>query len=118
MIEPGDAITEDYGVLVGRTYWSAEVLLINPGSDVVVLPAFSFVGDVVQVSSLAVVRTLLTQPEASPPVPLPPHREEIVTRSHPSFGVDGPAALTDILGRLGDVFAARVIRSLVALMWP
>ena len=57
-------------MLVGRTLvdtsnWSAEVFLINPGSDVVVLPAFSCVGDVVQVSAVAVARTMSTQPEAS-----------------------------------------------------
>ena len=74
MIEPGDVITEDYGVLVGRTLvdtsdWSAAGLLINPGSEVVILSAFSCVGDVVQVSVVAVARTLSTQPEASPPAP-------------------------------------------------
>ena len=36
--------------LVDTSNWSAEVLVINPGSDVVVLPPFSCVGDVVQVS--------------------------------------------------------------------
>ena len=106
-----DAITKDYGVLVGRTLvdtsdWSAEVILINSRSVVVVLPAFSCVGDVVQVSAVAVAWTLSTQPEASPPAPLPPHLEEIVTGSHPSLGVDGRAALTDILGRFGHVFPA------------
>ena len=51
MIEPTSEITESYGVLVGRTLvdtskWSARVLVINPGSGVVVLPPFSCVGDV------------------------------------------------------------------------
>ena len=46
LIEPKIAITESYGVLVGRilvdaSEWSASVLLVNPGSDVVVLPSFS-----------------------------------------------------------------------------
>ena len=55
MIEPDSALMENYGVLVGRTLidtsnWSAEVLVINPGSNVVVLSSFSCVGDVVQVS--------------------------------------------------------------------
>ena len=50
LVEPDVDITENYGVLVGRTLvdasdWSANVLLINPGSDVVVLPSFSFVGN-------------------------------------------------------------------------
>ena len=46
IIEPDFDITENYGVLVGRTLvdtsdWSASVLLINPGS--VVFPSFSCV---------------------------------------------------------------------------
>ena len=41
MIEPDLTITENYGVLDGRilvdtSNWSAKVLVINPGSDVVV----------------------------------------------------------------------------------
>ena len=92
--------------LVDTSNWSAEVLLINPGSNVVVLPALSCVGDVVQVSVVAVVRTLSTQPEAAPPAPFPPHLEKIVTRSHPSLGMDGRAALTDILHWYSHVFPA------------
>ena len=50
MIEPDSDITESYGVLVGRTLvdmsnWYASVLLINLGSDAMVLPSFSCVGD-------------------------------------------------------------------------
>ena len=46
LIEPKIAITESYGVLVGRilvdaSEWSASVILVKPGSDVVVLPSFS-----------------------------------------------------------------------------
>ena len=42
LIEPDKTIAENYDVVVSRTLvdtsnWSAEVLLINPGSDVVVL---------------------------------------------------------------------------------
>ena len=53
-------------MLVGRTLvdtsnWYAEVLVINVGSDVVVLSPFSCVGDVVQVSAVTVARTLSTQ---------------------------------------------------------
>ena len=59
MIEPDMDITENYGVLVGRypvdvSYWSASVLLVNPGSDMVVLPSFSCVGDLVPVSAVSV----------------------------------------------------------------
>ena len=46
LIGPKIAITESYGVLVCRilvdtSKWSASVILVNPGSDVVVLPSFS-----------------------------------------------------------------------------
>ena len=49
MIELDSTITENYAVLVGRTLvdtsnWSAKVLVINPSSDVVVLPPLSCVG--------------------------------------------------------------------------
>ena len=50
--------------------------------------------------------TLSTRPEATPPRPLPPHLEEIVTGSHSSLGVDGHAALTDILHKYSHVFTA------------
>ena len=54
LIEPDLDIKESYGVLVGRTLvdasnWSASILLINPGSNTVVLPSFSCVSDLVTV---------------------------------------------------------------------
>ena len=50
MIEPDSTITESYGVLVSHTVvdrsnWSAKVLVINTGSDVVVLTTFMVMGD-------------------------------------------------------------------------
>ena len=72
----------------------------------VVLPPFSCVGDVVQVSAVTVARTLSTRPEATPPGPLPPHLEEIVAGSHSSLGADGCAALTDILHKYSHIFPA------------
>ena len=65
LTELDSTITETYGVLVGSTLvdtsnWSAEVLLINPGSDVVVLPLFSCFSGVTHVSAVAVARTLST----------------------------------------------------------
>ena len=102
LTEPDKTIAENYDMLVSRTLvdssdWSAEVLLINPGYDVVVLPAFSYTSDVVQVSAV--------WPKAAPHGPLPPHLEEIVTRSHP-LGMDGHASLMDILHRYSHVFPA------------
>ena len=63
LTEPKLAITENNGVLVGHTLvdaseWSASVLLVNPGSDVVVLPSFSCVGDLVPVSAVSVAMDL------------------------------------------------------------
>ena len=67
LIEPKMDITENYGVLVGRTLvdaseWSASVLLDNSNSDVVVLPSFSCVGDLVPVSAVSVARSAVVTP--------------------------------------------------------
>ena len=77
--------------------WSAQVLVINPGSDVVVLCPFSCVGNVVQVSAVSIAQAVSVQPEADQIGPLPPHLEHIVVGSHPSLGEEGRAALKDIL---------------------
>ena len=55
-------LTEDYGVLVGHTLvdassWSASVLMVNPSSDVIVLPSFLCVGNLVPVSAVSVALT-------------------------------------------------------------
>ena len=71
------------------------------GLDVVVLPPFSCVGDVVKVSAGTVVQTLLTRPEAT----------------SPSLGVYGRTALTGILRKYSHVFPAPGDRSPVAHMW-
>ena len=68
MIKPDSTITENYGVLGGRTLidtsiWSAKVLVINLGSDIVVLAPFSCVGNVVQVPAVTIAWSLLIQPE-------------------------------------------------------
>ena len=69
MIEPSSSITKSYGVVVGRTLvdtseWSARVLVVNPGSDVVMLPPFSCVGNVVNVSAVAITLDLTSESEA------------------------------------------------------
>ena len=88
MIEPDLDITESYGVLVGHTLvdaldWSASVLLVNPGSDVVVLPSFSCVGTLVPVSAVLVARSVTIVPETGRA--LPEHLEDIVTRLAPPW---------------------------------
>ena len=51
-------------------------------------------------------RTLLIRPEAILQTPLPPHLEDIVAGSHPYLGVEGRAALTDLLHKYSHVFPA------------
>ena len=65
LIEPKIALKEDYDVLVGRTLvdasqWSASVLLVNPSSEVMVLPYFLCVGELVLVSAVSVARSAVT----------------------------------------------------------
>ena len=50
MVEPCMDLTEDHGVIVGRTLvdassWSASVLMVNPSADVIVLACFACVGN-------------------------------------------------------------------------
>ena len=61
LMEPCMDLMEEYGVLVGHTLfdassWSASVLMVNPNSDVIVLPSFSRVGNLVPVSAVSVRR--------------------------------------------------------------
>ena len=94
LIEPKIAITENYGVLVGRTLvdaseWSASFLLVNPSSDIVVLPSFSGVGELVPLSAVLVARSAVVSPGVGQT--LPEHLENIVEGSHPSWGLEGRA---------------------------
>ena len=86
-------LTEDYEVIVGCTLvdfssWSASVLMVNPSVDVIVLPCFACVGNLVPVSAVSVAL-------AEPVLPgekcgtLPDNLEYIVTGSHPSLGEAG-----------------------------
>ena len=54
MVEPSGELTEEYGVVVGcmlvdASSWSAGVLMVNPNAEEIVLPSFTFVGDLVPV---------------------------------------------------------------------
>ena len=69
LVKPCMDLTEDYGVLVGCTLvdassWSASVLMVNPSADVIVLPSFSCVGNLVPVSAVSVA---LAEPVLRPP---------------------------------------------------
>ena len=63
------------------------MLLVNPGSDVVVLPSFSYIGDLVPLSAVSVARSAVVTPRVSQM--FPEHLEDIVTGFHPSLGVEG-----------------------------
>ena len=109
LIESELDITEINGVLVGRTLvdasdWSASVLLINLGSDMVVLPSFSCVSNLVPVSAVLVTQTVAVTQESN--WPLPEHLEDIITGSHPSLGDEGRDTLWNILHRYTHVFPA------------
>ena len=122
MIKPNSTITESYGVVVSRTLvdtsdWSAQVLLINPVSDVVVLPPFSCAGSVVQVSAVTMARDMSSLPEGNLSGPLPPYLEDIVGGDSSSL-LEGRAALTDLLYKCRHVFLAPVIWLPVKLTRP
>ena len=88
-------------MVVGRTLvdassWPAGVLMANPNGEEIVLPSFTFVGDLVPVSAVSV--TL-----ADPALPgdecetLQDHLEDMVTGSHPSLGEAGRSLLWNLL---------------------
>ena len=59
MVEPSGELTEEYGVVVGcmlvdASSWSTGVLMVNPNAEEIVLPTFTFVGDLVPVSAVSV----------------------------------------------------------------
>ena len=109
LIEPQIAPTESYGVLVGRTLadvseWSAGVLLVNPGSDVVVFPFFLCVGNLVLVSAVSVARSAIVSQGVGRT--FPEHMEDIVAGSHPFLGGEGRTTLRSILHQYDHVFPA------------
>ena len=109
LIEPKITITENYAVLMGRilvdtSQWSASVLLVNPSSDVVVLPSFSCVGELVPVSVVSVAQSTVVPPGVDRT--LPEHLEDIVVGSHPSLGLEGRAKVQTILHQYAHVFPA------------
>ena len=93
LVEPCMNLTEDYGVLVGRTLvdassWSASVLIVNPSSDVIILPSFLCVGNLIPVSAVSVALEEPVPPGEESGALLD-HPEDIVSGSHPSLGEAG-----------------------------
>ena len=80
------------------------VLLVKPSSEVVVLPSFSCMGELVPVSAVSVARSAVTPSRVDRTLPV--HLEDIVVDSHPSLGSEGRARLRTILYQYGHVFPA------------
>ena len=84
---------------------SANVLIINPNAEEVVLHCGSRIGRLVPVSAVTVVRSELRLPTNMAAV-LPEYLEDIVEGSHASLGDTGHQSLRDLLHRYEHVFPA------------
>ena len=89
LIVPNRDLTEEFGVVVGHTLVdtstpSANVLIVNPNAEEVVLPCGSRVGRLVPVSAVLVARSELRLPTTTAVV-LPEYLEDIVGGSHASL---------------------------------
>ena len=110
LINPYRDLTEDFGVIVGHTLVdattpSANVLIINPNAEEVVLPCGAHIGDLVPVLAVSVARSDLQRPIKRTAV-LPDYLEDIIQGSHPSLGDTGRQSLHDLLHRYEHVFPA------------
>ena len=85
LIVPDRDLAEEFGVVVGHTLVdastsSANVLIINPNEEEVVLPCRTSIGQLVLISAVSVARSELRLP-TNTAVVLPEYLEDIV-RSH------------------------------------
>ena len=110
LIVPDRDLTEEFGVVVGHTLvdastYSANVLMINPNAEEVVLPCRTCFGQLVPISAVSVAQSELQLP-TNTAVVLPEYLEDIVQGSHPSLGDTGRRSLRDLLHRYEHVFPA------------
>ena len=110
LIVPDRDLTEEFGVVVGHTLVdastsSANVLMINPNAEEVVLPCRTCIGKLVRISAVSVAQSELHLP-INTAVVLPEYLEDIVQGSHTSLGDTGRQALRDLLHRYEHVFPA------------
>ena len=110
LVVPSRELTEEFGVVVGHTLVdastsSANVLMINPNVEEVVLPCRTCIGKLVPILAVSVARSELQLP-ADGVVLLPEYLEDIVKGSHPSLGETGRRSLRDLLHRYKHVFPA------------
>ena len=110
LIAPDRDLTEEFGVVVGHTLVdasasSANVLIINPNAEEVVLPCRTSIGQLVLISAVSVARSELRLPTDTAVV-LPEYLEDIVKGSHASLGDTGRQSLRKLLHRYEHVFPA------------
>ena len=84
---------------------SANVLMINPNAEEVVLPCGSFIGNLVPVLSVSVARSTEYVP-GTMTAELPEYLEDIVRGSHASLGEYGRQSLRDLLHKYEHMFPA------------
>ena len=106
LIDPNRDLTEEFEVVVGHTLVdastpSANVLIINPNAEEVVLPCGSCVGKLVPILSVSV-----SQSELCPLTNTAGFLEDIVKGSHTSLGDTSRQSLRDLLHRYKHVFPA------------
>ena len=97
LIVPDSDLTEEFGVVVGHTLVdastsSANVLMINPNAEEVVLPCRTCIGQLVRISAVSVAQSELHLPTDTAVV-LPEYLEDIVQGSHTTLGDTGRQAL-------------------------
>ena len=110
LIVPDRDLTEEFGVVVGHTLVdastsSANVLIINPNAEEVVLPCRTSIGQLVLISAVSVARSEVRSP-TNTAVVLPEYLEDIVKGSHISLGDTGRQSLRELLLRYEHVFPA------------
>ena len=110
LIVPDQDLTEEFGVVVGHTLVdastsSANVLMINPNAEEVVLPCRTCIGQLVPISAVSVAQSEL-QLLTNTAVVLPEYLEDIVQGLHPSLGDTGRRSLRDLLHHYEHVFPA------------
>ena len=110
LIVPDRDLTEEFGIVVGHTLVdasapSANVLIINPNAEEVVLPCRTSIGQLVLISAVSVARSEPQSP-TNTAVVLPEYLEDIVKGSHASLGDTGRQSLHELLHRYEHVFPA------------
>ena len=108
LIVPDRGLTEEFGVVVRHTLVdastsSANVLMINPNAEEVVLPCRTCIGQLVHISDVSVAQSELQLP-TNTAVVLPEYLEDIVQGSHTSLGDTGRQSLRDLLHHYEHVF--------------